>query len=93
WLIKNGRKPFYTIVPMFFMLVMTVWSLVNMVTVFVSSVVRHGTISTDVLISGICGIVLLALTLMLLFEAAKCLLFLGCEKRRQGVISAKMETL
>jgi carbon starvation protein len=76
WLIKNGKKPFYTVIPMLFMMIMTIWSLIDMISPFVSSlpVILSGRLSSDILISGICGTVLLVLSLMLLYEAAKSLL-------------------
>jgi len=73
WLIKCGKKPVYTIIPMLFMMIMTIWSLVTMVNPFIGSFpgIVHGRVSTDILISGMCGIVLLVLSLILLYEAAK----------------------
>jgi carbon starvation protein len=76
WLIKSGKNAFFTIIPMLFMMIMTIWSLLSMVVPFIRSSpeILQGRVSTDVLISGICGMVLLVLSLMLLYEAAKSLL-------------------
>jgi len=75
WLIKTGRNPVYTIVPMAFMMVMTVWSLVTLTAPFVKSVPRlaGGSVGSDVVISGVCGLVLLGLSLALSVEAARAL--------------------
>jgi carbon starvation protein len=76
WLIKSGKNAFFTIMPMLFMMGMTIWSLFSMVVPFIISSpgILCGRVSTDVLISGTCGIVLLFLSLMFLYEAAKSLL-------------------
>ncbi len=78
WLIKKGKNPLYTIIPMFFMLVMTLWSLVNLTIPFLASlpkVFQHSKIEPDVAISGICAIILLFLSIMLLEEATRSLIF------------------
>jgi carbon starvation protein len=75
WLIQGGRKPLYTIIPMFFMMVMTIWALIDMIAPLInsSSGLLPGRVSTDILISGICGLGLLILSLMFLYEAARSL--------------------
>jgi carbon starvation protein len=75
WLIKSGKNALFTIIPMLFMMIMTVWSLLSMIIPFIrsSSGILQGSVSSDVLISGVCGIVLLFLSLMLLYEAVKSL--------------------
>ena len=75
WLIKSGKNPLYTIIPMLFMMIMTVWSLVNFVIPLFRSLpnVIQGKIAANVLTSGICGVVLLGLTFILVFETAKVL--------------------
>ncbi|MFH1220317.1 MAG: carbon starvation CstA 5TM domain-containing protein [Candidatus Eisenbacteria bacterium] len=75
WLIKSGRNPIYTLVPMVFMMVMTVWSLVTLTTPFYKALpsIAGGGISSDIVISGICGSILLGLSLALVWEAAKTL--------------------
>ncbi len=76
WLIKSGKNALFTIIPMLFMMIMTIWSLLSMVVPFIRSLpeIFQGRVSTDILISGICGTVLLVLSLMLLCEAARSLL-------------------
>ncbi|MCI0499649.1 MAG: carbon starvation protein A [Planctomycetales bacterium] len=76
WLIKTKRNPLYTILPMIFMMAMTLWSLIALTIPFLKSLLNPGTepISRDVLISGVCGIVLLVLGVVLILEAARTLL-------------------
>jgi carbon starvation protein len=73
WLIKSGKNPVFTLLPMIFMLAMTVWSLVNMIYPFAKSLTRlsGGGMPPDVAISGLCALVLLGLSLMLILEAGK----------------------
>ncbi|MEW6606509.1 MAG: carbon starvation protein A [bacterium] len=76
WLIKTGKNAIYTILPMIFMLVMTLWSLVTLTLPFITSlpeILQGSSVVPDVLISGICGIVLLLLSIMLIIEAIKTL--------------------
>lgn len=81
WLIKSGKNPIYTLLPMLFMMVMSIWSLFNMVNPFVRSLpgILRGAAGADIVISGICGIVLLALSIMLSCEAAR--VFLAVKKK------------
>jgi carbon starvation protein len=77
WLIKTGKNAIYAVVPMAFMLVVTLWSLGNLTKPFIVSLpamVRGQTVETDIIISGICGLVLLLLSLMLIKETIKTLL-------------------
>jgi carbon starvation protein len=76
WLIQSGKNAIYTIVPMIFMMVVTLWSLVLQVVPFLKSVPNLlGGIParSDIVISGICGIVLFVLSLWLIFEAVNVL--------------------
>lgn len=75
WLIKNGKKAIYAILPMVFMLVMTLWSLILQVLPFFN--VLSGCIpgNPDILISGICGIILFALSGLLVWEAVRVLVY------------------
>jgi len=78
WLTKTGRKAVYAIVPMIFMFVMTLWSLVNLIIPFIKSLpaITHGqTVKIDIIIAGVCGIVFLLLSLVLIKEACGVLLF------------------
>ena len=77
WLIRSGKSAIYTIIPMIFMLVTTVSALLLQVGPFVSSLrdILSGTaVEPEVIISGICGIVLLGLGGLFLFTASKTLL-------------------
>ncbi|MFH0731574.1 MAG: carbon starvation CstA family protein [Candidatus Omnitrophota bacterium] len=82
WLIKSGKRPFYVILPMLFMMVMTIWSLFSLVVPFISSLpaILQGETSADILISGICAVALLALSLTLIYEAAISLMGNGNSK-------------
>ena len=73
WLLRSGRRPYYTIIPMLFMLVMTVWSLLNLIKPFIRSFpdVIRGSAPADVLIAGVCGIVLLLLSAMLVLDTVR----------------------
>ncbi len=75
WLVKTGKNALFAVLPMIFMLVMTVWSLVNLVTPFLVSVVRLnvGGQGPDVLAAGVCGIILLALSFLLVGEVIRTL--------------------
>jgi carbon starvation protein len=74
WLAKTGKKVFYVVIPMIFMMVMTLVALVLQVKPFVSALpnlLSGASIKPDVMISGICGVVLLVLSCSLIFIAAK----------------------
>jgi carbon starvation protein len=73
WLIRTGRNALFALVPMGFMLVMTLWSLVLQIAPFAAAVVSRTRAEPDVAISGICGIVLLVLSVWLLIEATRIL--------------------
>lgn len=77
WLIKSGKKAIYTILPMIFMIGITLWSLILLILPFLDSFsdfVRGTEVKPDTMISGICGIILLVLSVLLIFEAIKVLL-------------------
>jgi carbon starvation protein len=69
WLIKTGKNSLYALLPMAFMLVMTLWSLVLQIVPFVASAASGAAVAPDTAISGICGLVLLFLSVWLLVEA------------------------
>ena len=78
WLIKKGKPAIYTIIPMLFMLGMTLWSLISLTLPFIMNlpnIFRGHYIKTDIVISGICGIILLLLSIMLIIEAVRTLIF------------------
>ncbi|MBN1894207.1 carbon starvation protein A [bacterium] len=72
WLSRSGKKAVFTLLPMAFMMVFTLWSLVLQIRPFLLSFLREGAgvpTSTDLYVTGISGIVLLALALWLMIEA------------------------
>jgi len=71
WLTKTGRKALFALVPMAFMLVMTLWSLVLQIVPFLRSAASGVQAAPDVAISGVCGSVLLILSVWLLVEAVR----------------------
>jgi carbon starvation protein len=77
WLAKSGRRIFYVVIPMIFMMAMTVTALVLQTKPFIKSLpvcFKGGKIQPDVIISGICGIVLLGLCILVMFTYARSLL-------------------
>lgn len=77
WLIRSGKNAIYTILPMIFMLVTTAFALVLQIKPFVlsfSDIIAGASVKPEVIISGICGIILLALGGLSVFTAAKTLL-------------------
>ncbi|OGX10724.1 MAG: hypothetical protein A2Y42_00480 [Omnitrophica WOR_2 bacterium GWB2_45_9] len=86
WLIHLGRRPWYTILPMIFMFTVTSWALVNLSLPFVKSLfnISGGVFpSADIWLLGVCGILLLGLSVLLIMEAAR-VLFFKTRKREIG---------
>jgi carbon starvation protein len=76
WLIRSGKNALYSILPMIFMVGMTLWSLILLIEPFLNSLPDLFTgvsIKPDTLILGICGIILLILSVLLIFEAIRVL--------------------
>jgi carbon starvation protein len=76
WLIRTGKNAIYSIIPMIFMMVVTLWSLVLFVLPFLNSLpdLFAGVIAKpEFLISGIFGIILFVLGIWLIFGAIKVL--------------------
>ena len=72
WLKKTGRNAWYTIIPMVFMMTMTMWSLVLHFMPFVKSLLHFAAapqMGSQLAVTGIVGIVLVVLALFLLLEA------------------------
>ncbi len=64
WLVRSGRSAVYTILPMIFMLVTTVTALVLQIRPFALSfadILAGKAVEPEVIISGICGVILLIL--------------------------------
>jgi len=77
WLIRSGKSAIYTIIPMIFMLVTTAVALVLQIKPFVLSfadIVTGAAVKPEIIISGICGVVLLALGGLSVLMAARPLL-------------------
>jgi len=77
WLIKSGKNAIYAIIPMIFMMTMTLWSLALLIMPFLKALsepLQILALKPDAMISSIFGIVLLALSLMLIFEAIRMLI-------------------
>jgi carbon starvation protein len=77
WLIKSGKNAIYAIVPMIFMMAMTLWSLALLIMPFLTALsdpLQILALKPDAMISSIFGIVLLSLSLMLIFEAIRMLI-------------------
>lgn len=77
WLLRTGKSAIYVIVPMVFMLTMTLWSLILLCLPLLKSLpgLLEGAVSIkpDTFISGIFGIILLVLSIWLVFEAVNLL--------------------
>jgi len=72
WLIRSGKNAIYSILPMIFMMIVTMWSLVLQFLPFLKSLpdlFAGEVVKPDTLISGIFGIILFILSLWLIFEA------------------------
>ena len=97
WLMRCGKSPVYTIVPMVFMLVTTVSALVLQIKPFVLSfrgIVSGAAVKPEVITSGVCGIVLLTLCILSVLTAAKTLLLKPDTRRRvQDAPPAQTELL
>ncbi len=74
WLIRTGKRVFYVIVPMLFMLVTTMVALVLQIVPFVAGVWRGEGVTREVMVSGLCGAVLLVLGGLSAFCAGRALL-------------------
>src|SRR3989339_274889 len=71
WLKKTGKKNLYVVIPMVFMMFMTLWSLFLQIKPFVNSVGSGIEIKTDAIISGVCGIILFVLAIFVIVEGIK----------------------
>jgi carbon starvation protein len=84
WLIKTGRPAIFTILPMAFMLVMTMWALVVQIAPWVQALAARTSPSPDTVISGVCGSILMVLSVWLLIEAARVLARRGPRREYQA---------
>jgi carbon starvation protein len=77
WLAKSGKKVFYVVIPMIFMMAMTIVALILQTKPFIAGlpdILRGVEVKPDVIISGVCGIVLLILSCSLIFISARVML-------------------
>ena len=77
WLLRSGRRAYYTVGPMLFMLVTTMVALVLQVQPLVASLpdlVGGKTVKAEVIISGVCGLILLVLGSLSALSAGRALL-------------------
>lgn len=73
WLLRTGRNPAVALLPMAFMLVVTFWSLVLLVSPFVAWLTHpdRGALKPDMVVSGVVGLILMVLALWLVVEALR----------------------
>ena len=83
WLIRTGRNAIYTLIPMAFMMVVTLWSLVLQFLPFLASVFAGKAVARDAAISGICGIILFVLSVWLAWEAINMLVLSPAKKKEK----------
>jgi carbon starvation protein len=84
WLRHTGRRVIYAVIPMVFMMAMTLWSLVLQIMTFVKVVpdwIKGGAVKPDMLVSGVVGIALFVLAVWLILEAVRVLIM----KRGKGL--------
>ncbi|MBI5409359.1 MAG: carbon starvation protein A [Nitrospirae bacterium] len=76
WLIRSGKNAMYAIIPMIFMMTMTLWSLMLLMQPFMRSLSDASILAArpDAIISGVFGVILFALSLMLVLEAVRTLM-------------------
>ncbi len=74
YLMKTGRRAWFTIAPMIFMMVFTLWALVLQILPLLRAAVGRGDgMRPDIAISGVCGVILLVLSVWLIVESARVL--------------------
>lgn len=89
WLIKTGKSAVYALLPMAFMLTMTMWSLVLQFLPFLQSlplIVAGHAVPASVLVRGLCGLPLFCLALWLLWEALNVLVLKPVRERAAGAM-------
>lgn len=73
YLVKTGRRAWFAVAPMTFMMFFTLWALVLQIAPFLRSLASGTGMKPDVAIAGACGIVLLVLCGWLVVEAFRAL--------------------
>jgi carbon starvation protein len=74
WMLRMGRNAWIALVPMAFMMTMTLWSLFLQVAPFVRAVRTGQALKPDGWISGVVGVILLVLSVWLIIESVYSLL-------------------
>jgi len=74
WLAATGRRVFYVVIPMLFMMAMAMWSLAVQVWPFVIRLIAQSTMDSNLMIVGVAGLILLSLSVLLLAEAVRFLM-------------------
>ncbi len=69
WLAATGRKIIFAVIPMIFMMVMTLWSVLLLVIPFIKAFPQFEGIDTTGMIGGISGIAMFILSLFIIAEA------------------------
>jgi len=87
-LIKKGKKSFYVIIPMIFMMAVTLWSLILHVLHSLSNMLGGPSIKPDMIISVIFGVVLFALSLWLIWEAVRVLVLKPSRSKESAEIAS-----
>ncbi len=73
YLVRTGRRAWFAVAPMIFMMVFTLWSLALQIIPFLESIATGTATRPDVAIAGTCGIILLVLCGWLVVEAFRAL--------------------
>ena len=92
WLIRSGKNAIYSILPMIFMMVVTIWSLVLQFLPFLKSLpdlFAGAVVKPDTLISGTFGIILFILSIWLIFEAINVLVLKPAKVGKESDIGLK----
>ncbi|MBI4656921.1 MAG: carbon starvation protein A [Elusimicrobia bacterium] len=71
WLMRKGKSALFTAIPMAFMLIMSMWSLLGLMVPFLRGISAGVEIGSNVLISGIGAAALFGLTVLLLAETGR----------------------
>lgn len=74
WLAKEGKKIWFTALPMLFMMVMTVWSLILLILPFIKEFPSFNALNSNQMIAGISGIILFVMSMFIYAEAFKLLI-------------------
>jgi carbon starvation protein len=73
YLVKTGRRAWFAVAPMIFMMFFTLWALVLQIVPLLRSVAAGTAVKPDVAIAGVCGVILLVLCGWLVVEAFRAL--------------------